>query len=128
MATKPYIVIINESTGAFCGVGQWVREYPDALLWSSKRAACKIARELSEHPYQPVSCMVVADYGLAHERTLATFEAGFHVGQTIYCDVHGAEGPYTVREVGRGCNRGRVKVSGVCGWCPAGNFHAEAAC
>jgi hypothetical protein len=47
------------------------------------------------------------------------------VGQRVWCTVHGAEGYCTVREVGEGRNRGRIKITGERCWCPAGNFRPE---
>jgi len=51
----------------------------------------------------------------------------FVVGQAVWCKVHGAQGWYTVTEVGSGRNAGRIRVREYRGWCPAHNFDAEVA-
>jgi hypothetical protein len=49
----------------------------------------------------------------------------FVVGQTVWCRVHGSQGLCKITEIGAGRNYGRVKISGVRGWCPDSNFLSE---
>jgi hypothetical protein len=50
----------------------------------------------------------------------------FHVGQRVWCNVHGSRGYTTVAEVGVGRNSGRIKIANYRAWCPVHNFDESA--